>query len=215
LGKVEWYRRSTWTAEDRADFHARLKRSRGTFHKAQYLRLQALALQEVGTEPLLLAALGLLDHLEREYPEPSQLAAACHQRAECLADLGRYSEALAAYQASFEAQRQAPHFKTEAYLDFGELVLGLKRQDLYPQAVALLNEFGGDELFPASQYRHATIRALTYEAVGDRRRAREHAERALAAAAKQESPFARHRKLGLVRFVDPEVIARLRALCAA
>jgi tetratricopeptide (TPR) repeat protein len=214
LGRVDWYRRSTWTAEDQADFRARLKRSRG-FNKAQYLRLQALALQEVGTEPLLLAALSLLDQLVQEYPEPSQLASAHQQRAQCLADLGRYADAIASYHASFEAQRQAPNWKTEAYLDFGELVLGSKREELYGQAVAVLNEFGGGEPFPASQYRSATIRALICNAVGDRRGARLHAEEALAAVAKTESPFRYHRKLGVVRFVDPEVLDQLRALCAA
>jgi tetratricopeptide (TPR) repeat protein len=215
LGKVDWYRRSTWTAEDQADFQARLKRSRGSFHKAQYLRLQALALQEAGTEALLVAALSLLEQLVREYPEPSQLASAHQQRAQCLANLGRYADAMASYEASFAAQRQAPNWKTEAYLDFGELVLGLKRADLYAQAVAVLNEFGGGEQFPASQYRSATIRALTCNAAGDHRGARLHAAEALAAVAKTESPFRYHRKLGLVRFVDPEVLDQLRALCAA
>jgi tetratricopeptide (TPR) repeat protein len=215
VGKVEWYRRSTWTPDDQADFQARLKRSRGSFHKAQYLRLQALALQEVGTDAILSAALSLLDQLVRDYPDPSQLASAHQQRAECLADLGRYEEALASYRAAFDAQRHAPNWKTEAYLGFGELVLGLKRKDLYQEAVAVLEQFGGGEVFPASQYRHATIRALTCDASGDRASACLHARQALAAAAKVESPFRYHRQLGLVRFVDPEVMDRLRALCSA
>jgi tetratricopeptide (TPR) repeat protein len=215
VGKVEWYRRSSWTPDDQADFQARLKRSRGSFHKAQYLRLQALALQEVGTEPLLTAALSLLDQLLRDHVDASQLASAHQQRAECLADLGRYEEALISYRAAFEAQRNAPNWRTEAYLGFGELVLGLKLRDMYREAVTVLEEFGGGEVFPASQYRHATIRALTCDATGDLAGARLYAGRALAAAAKAESPFRYHRQLGLVRFVDPEVMDRLRALCAA
>jgi hypothetical protein len=119
------------------------------------------------------------------------------------------------FRASFRAQRDASNWKTEAYLDFGELVLGLKREDLYAEAVAVLNEFGGGEPFPASQYRWATFRALTCDAAEDRKGARLHAEKALAAAARAESPFRYHRKLGLVRFVDPEVLDQLRALCAA
>ena len=42
----EWFRRKTWTQEDREAFFARLKRSRGLFHKAQYLRVQAYELAE-------------------------------------------------------------------------------------------------------------------------------------------------------------------------
>ena len=109
VGNVEWYQRSTWTPEDQADFQARLKRSRGSSNKAQYLRLQALALQDAGTEVLLEAAVGLLDQLLRDYPDSSLVTSTYRQRAECLADLGRYDEALANYQAALEAQRQAPN----------------------------------------------------------------------------------------------------------
>ena len=109
VGKFEWYERSTWTPEDQADFQARLKRSRGSVNKAQYLRLQALALQDAGTEALLEAAVELLDQLLRDCPDTSLLTSTYQQRAECLADLGRYDEALANYQAAFEAQRQAPN----------------------------------------------------------------------------------------------------------
>ena len=109
VGKFEWYERSTWTPEDKADFQARLKRSRGSFNKAKYLRLQALALQDAGTEALLQAAVELLDQLLRDCPDSSLLTSTYQQRAECLADLGRYDEALANYQAAFEAQRQAPN----------------------------------------------------------------------------------------------------------
>jgi hypothetical protein len=40
----DWYRRKTWTAEDREEFFTRLRRSRGAFHKAQYARIQAFEL---------------------------------------------------------------------------------------------------------------------------------------------------------------------------
>ena len=37
----DWYRNTTWDDKIEADFEARLKRSRGAFNKAQYLRIQA------------------------------------------------------------------------------------------------------------------------------------------------------------------------------
>jgi tetratricopeptide (TPR) repeat protein len=215
LAKNEWFRRTTWTPDDQVAFFQRLGRSRTPFHKAQYLRIQAQHLAEVGTAPLIEAALSLLDRLLTEVPEPSQLASAHEQRARCLADLGRHRDAFEALEASLVAERAYPNLRTAAYLDFGELAIGLQRTDLYDRAGALLDEFGGSELLPDSIYRHAVIRAFVAANKGDGAAAREHARQAIAAAARTESPFRYHRKLGLVRFVDPEVVAKLEEWCAA
>jgi hypothetical protein len=70
-----WYRRRTWTDEDRAGFFARLRRSRSGFHKAQYCRIQAYELQQAGNYH---AALELLDLLMKEWPDDAQKAAVFH-----------------------------------------------------------------------------------------------------------------------------------------
>ena len=97
MKKPEWYRRTTWTPDDKADFEAHLKRSRTSFHKAQYLRIQAVHLQQVGTDSMLHAAMELLDRMIRDYPEASQLSSAWQQRGQCLVDLGRHHDAIEAF----------------------------------------------------------------------------------------------------------------------
>ena len=215
MRKPEWYRRTTWTSDDKTDFEAHLKRSRTSFHKAQYLRIQAVHLQQVGTDSLLHAAMELLDRMIRDYPEASQLSSAWQQRGQCSVDLGRHHDAIDAFRAALQVQRQAPGWRNEAHLDLGELIVQLRQRELYPEAIQALAEFGGGEVFPVSVYRHAVTRALIADAMGETATARGYAQQALAAAAKDESPFRYHRKLGLVRFVDPDVLARLRELCAA
>lgn len=111
MGKTEWFRRTTWTPEDQADFAAHLARSRTSFHKAQYLRIQASHLREVGRPAFAVAALQLLDQLLAEYPEPSELSMTHLQRAECLLDLGRSEEALGAFRRALSTQRQHPQWK--------------------------------------------------------------------------------------------------------
>ena len=76
MSKVEWFRRTTWTAADAADFAAHLKRSRSDFHKAQYLRIQAGHLHAVGVPELTAVALGLLGQLVTDWPSESQLSIA-------------------------------------------------------------------------------------------------------------------------------------------
>ena len=214
MGNPEWFRRTSWTDADQADFEARLKRSRSSFHRAQYLRLQASHLQQVGERLLTEAALRLLDRVIAEYPEPSQLSSALQQRAECLVDLGCPEEALTAYVAALEARRREPRWGNLAHLGLAELVLALKRPDLYPAAIQALDEFQEPQMLPANDYRNAAARALIAAERGDDALARDWACRALNAAAKTEAPLRYHRHLGLVRAVDPTTYVRLQQLAS-
>ena len=209
----EWYRRRTWSAADRADFEMRLKRSRTAYRRAQYLRLQAFHLQEVGTPELHFAALQLLERVITEYgSETSQLAQAHEQRGQSLAALGRHQEALDAYRAALDAERIYPNWQTEAYLGFAELVVSLRRAELYEEVLASLAAHRPSELFPIQQFRSASARAAIHAARSERDLAGEAAVAALAAAEKTESPFRYHRNLGLVPGPAIEVKAWLEHL---
>src|SRR5689334_20933906 len=85
-----------------AEFFERLKRARGSGSKAQYLRIQALHLQQVGEPACLRAALELLQLMVADYPEAIQLAQAHKQRAECLIAVGERDSGLLAYRDSLD-----------------------------------------------------------------------------------------------------------------
>ena len=102
MSSDDWYRRTTWTDTDRAEFHARLKRSRGAFHKAQYLRIQAHHLAKAN---LTQGAVELLDQLIADFPDPSQLAQAHLQYAECMLASDRVDDAVVAYRRAFDAEQ--------------------------------------------------------------------------------------------------------------
>ena len=131
------------------------------------------------------------------------------QRGSCFAGLGQYEQALAALRESLAVERRFPNVKTDAYLDFAELVLELKRRDLYDEAVAELGTREADAVFPIQQYRLAASIAFLSEALGRLEIAREAAVRAIDAASKTESPFRYHRRLGLVGEVNEDIQARL------
>lgn len=214
MKKPEWFRRESWSPADEVEFFACLERSRGAARKSQYLRIQALHLFESGDRALVRPALMLLDRLLTDYPDPSQLAMAHHQRGKCLVELGETSAALEAFRESMVAQRERNSIQTDAYLSFGELVLALRREDAYGDAIAAADEFGANAVFPVQRFELSSIRALIAAHAGDMASARKHAIAALAAASETKSPFRRHASLGLVRFADPEVFARLRSLAA-
>ncbi len=85
----DWFRRRTWSDADRTEFFSRLGRSRSAFHKAQYVRIQALELHESGGASHAADALELLDLVVERWMEDAQGASVHYQRAECLRDLGR------------------------------------------------------------------------------------------------------------------------------
>jgi tetratricopeptide (TPR) repeat protein len=206
----DWFRKAAWSAEDQRDFRDHLKRARSK-SRPQYLRIQAAHLLDNGLpEP----ALSLLDEFLAA-PDDLFLTLGHSLRARALTDLGQLDNALSAYRAAIEAQRRRPNIQAYAALEFAELVVATQRRVLFSDALELLDELHANDPFPEINYREAAVRAQIAHAVGDPATARREAQRALHAANAATAPFARHPDVGLVRGVDPEVYAKLEAMCAA
>lgn len=197
MSKLEWYRRSTWSDADRDDFNSRLKRSRGAGSKAQYLRIQASHLAEANHHA---AAIELLDRLLAEFPEKMELALAHSIKAQSLAKLGHTDAATQEYRQALQAERAFPCIQTNAWLDFGWLVVEKQLTNYYEEVTGVLQEFkgAGDSMFPVIEYRYAAIQAILADARGEKAQAREYALRAIAEAEKDQSGLRNHPTLGLV-----------------
>lgn len=211
MGREDWYRNETWTPEVQAAFRARFERRRGSFHKAQYLRIQAYYLAKTGLHQV---AVDLLDELFQKYPDDSQIASARSQRAECLLALGRIAEVADEYRLSLQAERDNPTFKTGAWLNFACLVTFHGMSNLYNEASAVLDEFTASRslIFPAEKFQYAVARAILAEAKGDQDVAAAFAKSALENAAAEHSGFRYHPQLGLVNDLDKRLEQRLAAI---
>src|SRR5438876_3316466 len=99
---IEWFRRTDWTPDVESDFFARLRRARPS-NRAQYLRIQAVHLEEAGGADRLRGAIGLLDRLLSDYPDSVEIAAAHWTRGRCLEGIGDLDGAVAALRASLAA----------------------------------------------------------------------------------------------------------------
>lgn len=137
----DWFRRKTWTPKDREAFFARLGRSRGAFHKAQYARIQAWELLITRKRAAYVAAMELLDLVLSEWREDAQLASVYHHRAECLLGLGETEPALDSFREVFQAQRNFKGELTEAHIDFGWFAVTVPRPEIYDESLAVLEEF--------------------------------------------------------------------------
>jgi tetratricopeptide (TPR) repeat protein len=214
MSQTEWFRRSTWSDADREDFNARLQRSRGAGNKAQYLRIQARHLADAGNHA---AAVELLNRLFAEFPQRIELAQAHAQRAESIANLGQLDAAIQEYRVALQTERDAPNVRTNAWLDFGWLVVDRQLTDYYDEVSQVLREFRheGGLRFPAIEFRYAAIQAQLADYRGDKARAREFARQALAEAAKEHTGLRYHPTIGLDDSESNAVANRLRTLAGS
>jgi tetratricopeptide (TPR) repeat protein len=208
----DWFRRKTWTEADQQEFHARLNRSRGQSSKAQYLRIQAVELVEVGTEQATRAAIGLLELLLAKYPEQSEIAGACLCMGECCEALGQLDEAISWYRKALEQQRIFPNLQTNAQLYFAMLVAEEQKRDKYDEAISFLGEWSSLDDFPVMVFQECCARALIHFDKEEKTQAREWARRALEAAEKTHSGYRYHPRLGLVGEKSEGLVKRMQSI---
>jgi tetratricopeptide (TPR) repeat protein len=197
----DWFRKTTWSEADQADFFARLKRSRGDGMKAQFLRIQAYHLEETQSLELVRVAVTLLDKMLIEFPQasPSELPSAYNQKATCLAALGKNGEAIDCYRLALDAERKTK-CRTRAWLDFGRFICERMLFELFDEAVAILDEFKlNGLLFPIDTYEFSGIHAIIAARKRDIAKAKQFAAAALKAAAETKSGLRYHPTIGLVR----------------
>lgn len=211
MAKDEWFRRTRWTDADQAEFFARLERSRSLYHKSQYVRIQASHLQQAG---LIQESLQLLQRLHAEWPDPSQLAAACAQEAQCHILMGSIDLAIDAYRRSLESERQHGG-GSNAHIEFAWLIATRELAECYDEALRALSEASLPPLFPIDQYRAAGALALILGATGDPESAKRFARVAIEAASKDDSGLRHHKRLGLVANPDQRIYDRLSRMAGA
>jgi tetratricopeptide (TPR) repeat protein len=209
----DWYRRTTWTPDDKQDFFAHLSRAR-KINRAQYLRIQAIHLMDTGNAVKAKIALELLDLLLKEYPHPTGLELAYDQKARCLESLGRLNDAVDSYRLAFQARRATPNVRTYAPLNFGMFVIRHNRTDLYNEAQSIFNELvdSSDILFPNGKYMYFAAISIILQKLGQTDVARECAKKSLQAASMNHSGFTRHPNVGLVKNRDKAIESKLRKI---
>ncbi len=211
MAKTEWFRRTSWSNADRAEFTARLARSRSAGNRAQYLRIQAYHLALAHHHA---AAIELLDRLFAEFPEHIELAQAHCQKAGSLAKLGQLDAAVQEYRVALQSERDFPSVRTDAWLELGWLVVERQLTQYYAEALEVLQEFRKEDgfQFPVTEYKYAAIQALLAEFRGEKARACEFARQALLQAARTTSGLQYHPRVGLVGSERNTFASRLRVL---
>jgi hypothetical protein len=213
VARDDWFRRRSWSSKDETEFFARLARSRGAVHKAQYLRIQAGELADVGRPKLTRVALDLLCKHLAEFSDPYERTQAHRDAAECHAQLGENDEAVKHFRLSIEENRRAPHIEPGTTLAFPWFIVSRQLTDLYDEALRTVES--AHAAFPVQLFEVAAVRAVISEFRGETHAAAHYAREALQAANLRESQFRYHRQLGLVGSEHSAVVERLKKLAAS
>jgi tetratricopeptide (TPR) repeat protein len=202
----DWFRNRIWDEAIERRFNEKLHRAR---RKAQYLRIQAGMLARSHPE----VALKLLD---RYFSLDDKLdhAQAHVDRARAWLSLGRTNDAIESYKAALAREVEFPNSLTMAFLDLPYIIATRRVRDRYKDARELLGKYQTRLMFPVDHFRWNAAQALIAAECSEVADAREHAQKALAAANLEHSGFRYHAGVGLVTDQYDGVIESLKRLCS-
>jgi tetratricopeptide (TPR) repeat protein len=195
---VDWYRKTTWTIKDENDFFLRLKKSQ-KFNRPQYLIIQASTLNSKNNNELLIGALNLLEKYFNEYPDDKfNKSSAFKLKGDIYYKMQNYGMALENYKNAIDFERIYPQVKTDAYLDYSELVVQLNKTEFFEDVEKLLLQQSEEFDFPKDKYIKNAILSILYKRKNNIEKAYYYKTLAEKAANAENSDFRWHRKLGLV-----------------
>jgi tetratricopeptide (TPR) repeat protein len=195
---VDWYRKTTWTTEDENEFFAKLKRAQ-KFNRPQYLIIQASTLNNSHDNELLIIALKLTEKYFAEYPDDKfNKSSALKLKGDILREMEKYDLALENYKMAMDFEKIYPQIKTDAYLNYSELVIQLNKTALFKNVEKILLKQSKELNFPRDKYVKNAILAVIYKQRNNMEKANYYKALAEEAANDENSGFRWHKKLGLV-----------------
>lgn len=206
----EWFRNTSWDNNIEADFEARLKRSRGAIHKAQYLRIQASYLLNNSNKDIQQVGVRLMDRLIKDYQTEEFSTTLGHEQ------LGDY------YFKSGDFDKAEKHFRlviehyiaknsrngtsATANLKLSETILTANWTDKFEEAYRICKNFPFNQLtFNNEKFYYAFLVAQLCYRLNKKEEAKDFALTAIEISKITEPQFNRHKTVGLVRATERQL----------
>ena len=201
----DWFRRSTWSHEDEAEFFKKLGRAQ-KYNRPQYLRIQATHLYQSMNHELLRVAESLAHKVLTEYSDADfiklQIAPAYELLGKIYEELGEHDKAILHYQKALEQENTYPNCLTDAYLSYAELVIRTQRVKMFSEIEKILFEREQRAVFPIQKYKRYIILAIINKHRENDTEAQQYMALAKQNANADTSGFRYHKTLGLVKETD-------------
>ena len=211
MGRHDWYRSESWSAQEQELFETKLARSRTPFNRAQYRRIQGLTLVETRDRRRVDVGRELLRRVIAEYPdEVIEVAGAHYKLGDSFAEDGDYDEAIAHLRNCLELE-SGRSFSHNTELRLAETLVGPREISSFDEAWQLLDAAEREALFGSQFWRIEVARARVLELSADPTRAAEHARTALELLDDDAPAFPRHPTVGLIE-ADEATVREMRRM---
>lgn len=195
---TDWYRRKTWTKIEEEEFYLKLGRAKKD-SRAQYLKIQDIELIETKHGELLEVAENLLHKMLTDYPEDKFNRSSALQS---LGDISKFNEnyesAINYYEQALDFEKIYPNVRTQAYLDYAELIVKINKIDLYQSTEEMLKSQVPNLMFPIHKYKVFSLLAIIYREKDELGLAGRFALEAEKFATAETSGLRYHKHLGMV-----------------
>jgi tetratricopeptide (TPR) repeat protein len=201
MAKKDWYRNKTWSPEIEADFEEHLKRARGTFSKAQYVKVQGIELLNTDDKSNHEQALKLLQRVIEEYPMEKMMV---EGSLDSLADHYLEIEDLEKAEYHFRILLKLRKKQSSETYEMGELklaktILKSNQADKFDEACKYLIKHSKTAFtFNNERFYFAELGALLCEKMKKHEEASVFARKALELSRVTAPDFSRHKDIGLV-----------------
>ncbi|HEX8017544.1 MAG TPA: hypothetical protein VF465_20115 [Flavobacterium sp.] len=195
---TDWYRRKSWSKNDKEEFFIKLSRARKD-GRAQYLKIQAIELVETKEPKLLEVAKELLSKVLNEYPDDNFNKGPVYKTFGDIFQLEKNIEkALEYYKNAVDFEKIYPNVITQSYLDYAEIVVKNQFKDLYPTAEEMLINKTSRLLFPIEKYKVFSLLSIINGFYSKIEIAKKYAKLADENAEAKTSGLSYHKYLGVV-----------------
>ncbi|WP_157805336.1 tetratricopeptide repeat protein [Confluentibacter citreus] len=195
---MEWYRKKSWTENDKEHFFTKLKRARKD-NRAEYLRIQAVELIETDNPKLLEVAESLLTQMLTEYPDENfSISSALNSLGDIYYKQNKLEKAIDFYKKSVDFEKKYPNLKTQSYLGYSELIIKTNKIDQFDFVKRIILERFNNIFFPVEKYKTASILSIIYQRENQTDLAEKYANIAEHNANKETSGLRYHKNLGIV-----------------
>lgn len=197
----DWYRKTTWTKKDKADYFERFNRSRSDQSKVQYLHIQALYLINTQKASLARPALELLK-LALQFKNEGFMPLIYYEMADAYKIIGDKKQIIESFRTAVYWEKYGHSMGTEAGKEYATYIVENSLGEYYDEALDAMEHRQKDLLPIYDEYfvYHA-VRAIIFDRRGEKDQVPAELNEAIKYFSLKKDIFVRHPGVGMI---DPE-----------
>ena len=209
---TEWYLGDNWDKETQQMFEQKLKKSRGNYNKAQYLRIKGSSLLKSKHSQERNAGVELLGRVINEYPnEISNVMFAYEQLGDYFFFKEEYANAEFNYRRSISYYKQHGRSGSSGLGDIklAETIFKASKSDKFLEVYNLLTDdfekTGGELLLNDDIFRYYSVLAKISNSLCNKNEAKRYAQRAMQVSSIKEPQINSYPQVGIPKVSNEEI----------